>query len=85
VLRIGGAALASSVSFFVASNFAVWANWNMYPKTLSGLMTCYAAGLPFFRRGVEGDLLFTAAMFGLPVLAAALVRWMNRAPGTAAA
>lgn len=73
-LRVGGAALASSISFFVVSNFAVWACWNMYPKTLSGLMTCYAAGLPFFRRGIAGDMLFTAVMFGLPALAAMLSR-----------
>jgi len=32
------------------------------------LMTCYAAGVPFFRRAVEGDVLFTCAMFGLPVV-----------------
>jgi hypothetical protein len=73
-LRIGGAALASSVSFFVVSNFAVWASWAMYPKTLAGLMTCYAAGLPFFRRGVAGDLLFTAVMFGVPAVAAVVAR-----------
>jgi hypothetical protein len=84
-LRIAGAALASSVSFFVVSNFAVWAAWSMYPKTLAGLMTCYAAALPFFRRGVEGDLLFTAAMFGLPVALGVLARWMNRGHGTATA
>jgi hypothetical protein len=71
-LRIGGAALASSVSFFVLSNFAVWACWNMYPKTMSGLMTCYAAGLPFFQRTIAGDLIFAAAMFGLPAIAGAL-------------
>src|SRR4029077_18312647 len=54
-LPIVGAALAGSVSFFLLSNFAVWAAWaDMYPKTLSGLMTCYAAGLPFFRRSLEG-------------------------------
>src|SRR5438105_2970286 len=35
-LRIVAAALASSVSFFVLSNFAVWACWNMYPKNFSG-------------------------------------------------
>lgn len=84
-LRIVGAALASSVSFFVVSNFAVWAAWSMYPKTLAGLMTCYAAALPFFRRGVEGDLLFTAAMFGVPVAIGVLARWMNRGQGTATA
>ena len=71
-LRVGGAALASSVSFFVLSNFAVWACWNMYPKTMSGLMTCYTAGLPFFQRAIAGDLIFAAAMFGLPAIAGAL-------------
>jgi hypothetical protein len=84
-LRIGGAALASSVSFFIVSNFAVWAYWtDMYPKTLSGLMTCYIAGLPFFRRGLAGDLLFTAVIFGVPALAAAMAR-STKPQGTAAA
>ncbi len=83
-MRVGGAALTSSVSFFAVSNFAVWACWGMYPKTLSGLTTCYAAGLPFFRRGVAGDMLFTAVMFGLPVLAAVATR-SHKPHGTAAA
>jgi len=81
-LRVAGAALAGSVSFFVVSNFAVWAAWSMYPKTLAGLMTSYAAGLPFFRRGLEGDLLFTAAMFGLPVAAGAIAHWIERGHST---
>jgi hypothetical protein len=84
-LRVGGAALASSVSFFVVSNFAVWACWNMYPKTLPGLMTCYAAGLPFFRRGLAGDLLFTAVMFGLPAMVTVIARSMRKPSGVAAA
>ena len=70
-LRVGGAALASSISFFAISNFAVWACWNMYPKSMAGLVTCYAAGLPFFRSALAGDMLFTAAMFGLPAAAVA--------------
>jgi hypothetical protein len=73
-IRIGGASIASSVSFFVVSNFAVWACWDMYPKTFSGLMASYAAGLPFFRRGLAGDIFFTAVMFGLPALATVLAR-----------
>jgi hypothetical protein len=72
--RVGGAAIGSSVSFFAVSNFAVWACWNIYPKTFSGLMTCYAAGLPFFRRGLAGDLVFTALMFGVPAAAALLAQ-----------
>lgn len=67
-LRIAGAALASSVSFFVLSNFAVWACWDMYPKNFGGLMTSYVVGLPYFRREVVGDLLFTAVMFATPVV-----------------
>lgn len=83
-LRIGGAALASSVSFFVLSNFAVWASGTMYPKTLSGIMTCYAAGLPFFRRTIAGDMLFTAVMFGLPAAAGVIAR-SHKPQGAAAA
>ena len=82
-LRVGGASLASSISFFVVSNFAVWACWNMYPKTFGGLMISYAAGLPFFRRGMEGDLLFTALAFGIPAVAAMLAR-SGKAHGPAA-
>jgi hypothetical protein len=84
-LRVGGAALSSSVSFFVVSNFAVWACWDMYPKTMSGLMTCYTAGLPFFRRALVGDILFTAIMFGLPVVVWAVSRSIQKPHGTAAA
>jgi hypothetical protein len=85
VMRVGGAALTGSVSFFLISNFGVWAATAMYPKTLAGLMTCYAAGVPFFRHTVEGDLVYSAAMFGLPVGVAAVARWMGKAHGTATA
>ncbi len=75
-VRVGLSAIAGSVSFFVVSNLAVWGAWNMYPKTFAGLMTCYTAALPFFRRGFEGDMLFTAVMFGLPVVAGAVAHRM---------
>jgi hypothetical protein len=63
-LRVGAASLAGSISFFLISNFAVWAVWTMYPKNLGGLMACYAAGLPFFRNAVVSDLFFAAVFFG---------------------
>src|ERR1700686_4784194 len=66
--RILASALAGSVAFFLLSNFAVWAAWNMYPRTLAGFLTCYAAGIPFFRHAVTGGLLFTAGMFATPVV-----------------
>ena len=71
-LSLVAASLASSVSFFLLSNFAVWACWNMYSTNLSGLMTSYVAGWPFFRQAVMGDLLFTAAFFATPVALQAL-------------
>jgi len=85
VWRIVGAALTGSVSFFLISNFGVWAAYATYPKTWAGLVTCYAAGLPFFRRGLAGDLLFTSVLFGLPVAAAAISRWISKPHGGPAA
>ncbi len=78
-VRVVGAALASSVSFFLISNFAVWAAWPaMYPRGLNGLMMSYAAGLPFFRGTAVGDTFFSIAMFGTPVFLHALSGWMRK-------
>jgi hypothetical protein len=78
-LRVIGAALASSVSFFLVSNFMVWATGTMYPKNFGGLMMSYTLGLPFFRNAVEGDLFFTAVMFATPVSLHALSRAFRKA------
>lgn len=83
-LRLVGAALASSVSFFLVSNFMVWVAGTMYPKTVAGLMTCFAMGVPFFRHTAEGDLLFTAAMFATPVLLRAMTRHVHASDGATA-
>jgi hypothetical protein len=76
-IRVLATALASSVSFFLISNFGVWAVYTMYPKTLAGLMVCYEMGLPFFRRALEGDVLFTVVMFGTPVLIRAIAKALS--------
>jgi len=62
--RIAGAAVASSVVFFVITNFGVWAFGSMYPKTAEGLIACYEAAIPFFGNTVQGDLLYTVILFG---------------------
>ena len=60
-----GAAIATPFLFFLVSNFGVWlfglnlAN-EYYPKTLTGLVSCYAAALPFLRGTVIGDWAFMA-------------------------
>jgi hypothetical protein len=84
-LPVIGAALASSVSFFAVSNFAVWAAYDMYPKNLGGLLTSYTLALPFFRNAVEGDLLFTTAFFAAPVVLNALSETLGRGDHAAAA
>jgi hypothetical protein len=84
-IRVIGAALASSVSFFLISNFAFWTTGLMYPRTVDGLVTCYTAALPFFRRGLEGDLVFTCAMFATPVLGHYLAGVFSKGDHAAAA
>jgi len=85
-LRVMAAALASSVSFYVLTNFTTWLFWHgMYPMTTKGLEMSYVAGIPFFRRALEGDLLFTAAMFATPVALHALGTALNRGNDQAAA
>ena len=83
-LPVIGAALASSVSFFLISNFAVWAAYNMYPKTLAGLMTCYTLALPFFKPALIGDMLFTAGLFAVPVLMSSFAEKAGSGPPAAA-
>ena len=73
--RVLSAAALSSSSFFVISNFAVWQHLGSYPHTFSGLMTCYAAGLPFYPNDLISTVLVTSAAFGLPALAKQVVEW----------
>lgn len=61
---IAAAALASSLSFFVITNFMVWATEQLYPHTLGGLSECFLAGIPFYRNQVLGDAVYTVAIFG---------------------
>jgi hypothetical protein len=58
------AMVASSLVFFAATNFAVWAFDGLYPMTLQGLVQCYVAALPFLDRTVFGDLAWAGAFFG---------------------
>lgn len=51
-------------AFFLVSNFSVWLTSAMYPNTFSGLMNCYAAGLPFYPKSLLSGLVFSAILFG---------------------
>ena len=63
------ASIASSVLFFITTNFAVWGFSSLYPKTIQGLIACYTMALPFFGNTLGGDLFYTAVLFGVFALA----------------
>lgn len=66
VARVVGASLVSATTFFLASNFAVWAFGTMYPRTLAGLVQCYTMAIPFFRGTFASDLIFAPVLFSVP-------------------
>jgi uncharacterized membrane protein len=63
-LRIAGAALLSSVVFFVLTNLGEWFG-PLYPHTLAGLRADFVAAIPFFRATALSDLAYSAVLFGL--------------------
>ncbi|MGA2851406.1 MAG: DUF6580 family putative transport protein [Terracidiphilus sp.] len=80
-VRVAVGVILGPTSFFVVSNYAVWASGIvLYPHTLSGLMACYVAAIPFYRN----DLLSTAMVAGLAFGVPALVRRFSAAPVAAA-
>ena len=69
-VRVGATAFLCSLQFFVLTNFALWMagvvrGHGFYAPTFAGLATCYSAALPFWGRTLAGDLLFSAAIFGM--------------------
>jgi hypothetical protein len=60
-LRVGAAALVSSILFFVITNFGMWMFSGFYPRTLEA---CYVAAIPFFQNSVVGDLFYAGLLFG---------------------
>ncbi|MET6997297.1 DUF6580 family putative transport protein [Chitinophaga defluvii] len=56
------ASIGSGALFFIISNLGTWLLSGMYPITLSGLMTCYAAAIPFFRNDMFGNFLLNTIM-----------------------
>ena len=54
-------AVAAPTVFFLLSNLSVWAStgaFQLYPKTMAGLMACYVGGLPFYERSLVATIVF---------------------------
>lgn len=77
-LTILFASIGTGVLFFVVTNFGTFLTTNLYPHTLSGLISCYAAGIPFYKEGdlfssfalngILGNVFFSAVLFGAHAL-----------------
>jgi len=81
-LTVGGAALTSSVLFFVLTNFGVWLVSDLYPRTAAGLVGCYVAAIPFFRNTLAGNAFYTLVLFGGFALAQRYIPVLRQEPVT---
>jgi hypothetical protein len=70
--RFAALCCVPAVAFYLTTNFAHWALLKQYAPTWDGLLACYAAGVPFFRGTLSGDVIYTAGLFGAYALA---LRW----------
>src|SRR5216684_2023635 len=64
IARISLATLLGAIQFFLVTNFAVWQFLSGFPRTASGLLACYSAGIPFFWNTLAGDAFYAALLFG---------------------
>ena len=65
-INITNVILASFISasvFYLITNFAFFYPIKLYPHNISGILTSYAAGLPFFRNMLIGNMVFSAVLF----------------------
>jgi hypothetical protein len=58
------ATFLGALQFFIVTNFGVWALGNFYAHSVSGLATCYIAGIPFFGNTLAGDAFYSMFLFG---------------------
>jgi hypothetical protein len=61
--KVFAAAVFGSFAFYVISNFGVWLEGALYPKSWQGFMDCYLMALPFYKNQVAGDLISSFLVF----------------------
>lgn len=79
--------LASSLLFYLITNFFSWYGAPYYPQNFDGLMLSYTAGLPFTKlyqnqflvNQFVGDFFFTAVLFGVHAFATKNIKSLAQA------
>ena len=61
---IAARALAGSALFFLITNFGVFVEGSLYPRSWAGLVECFRMAVPFYRNTIAGDLLYAIVFFG---------------------
>ncbi|MET3112639.1 hypothetical protein AAKU52_000350 [Pedobacter sp. CG_S7] len=61
--RVIGSSLLAATLFFLITNFGVWIGSTAYPQNFSGLLACYAAGIPFLKGTLLGNLFYAGVLF----------------------
>jgi hypothetical protein len=64
IKNLAFAFLTSTAIFFIITNFGCWPGSPVYTQDLRGLLTCYAAGIPFLKGTLLGDLFYSGVLFG---------------------
>ena len=59
-ILLGG--LASSVGFFLITNFGAWLTLEMYEKSFSGLLQSYVFAIPFFHNTLISTFVYLIAL-----------------------
>ena len=80
--RLIGACVASSLSFYMISNFGVWLGWKSFPHTWTGLVQCYIAAIPWYRQTVVSTFVYAGLFFACYEIYAARQRSSDTAAPT---
>ena len=62
LISISLGSVVSAILFFLITNAGSWLALN-YDRSLSGLMSAYSAGIPFFRATLVSQLLFSLGIY----------------------
>ena len=62
-ISLATTSFASSLIFFIITNFGVWLNGGLYTKNLQGLEQSYIVALPFFKNTIAGDFFYAFLLF----------------------
>ncbi len=59
------AGISAALLHWIISDFGVWLDGRMYPKTWEGFATCYIMAIPYLKNMIISNIIFSGFMFGL--------------------